>query len=60
MSKHANLSRRVLLQNGLAGGLVLAFPWPLRAAPVNEPEQAARQSNGPVRSERLHPYRQCR
>ena len=40
MSKHANLSRRVLLQNGLAGGLVLAFPWPLRAAPVNEPEQA--------------------
>src|SRR5215831_5346869 len=37
-STHA-LSRRVVLQSGLAGGLVLAFQWPLRAAPVNEPEQ---------------------
>jgi isoquinoline 1-oxidoreductase subunit beta len=46
MSKHANLSRRVLLQNGLAGGLVLAFPWPLRAAPVNEPEQAPDNPTG--------------
>ena len=36
---HAALSRRVVLQSGLAGGLVLAFQWPLRAAPVNEPEQ---------------------
>jgi isoquinoline 1-oxidoreductase subunit beta len=33
------LSRRVVLQSGLAGGLVLAFAWPLRAAPVNEPNQ---------------------
>ena len=46
MSKHANLSRRVVLQNGLAGGLVLAFPWPLRAAPVNEPEQAPDNPTG--------------
>ena len=38
-SMRAALSRRVVLQNGLAGGLVLAFQWPLRAAPVNEPEQ---------------------
>jgi isoquinoline 1-oxidoreductase beta subunit len=38
-STHAALSRRVVLQSGLAGGLVLAFQWPLRAAPVNEPEQ---------------------
>ena len=36
---HAALSRRVVLQSGLTGGLVLAFQWPLRAAPVNEPEQ---------------------
>ncbi len=46
MSTHANLSRRLLLQNGLAGGLVLAFPWPLRAAPVNEPEQAPDNPSG--------------
>jgi len=46
MSTHANLSRRVLLQNGLAGGLVLAFPWPLRAAPVNEPEQPPDNPSG--------------
>ncbi len=39
-SMRAALSRRVVLQNGLAGGLVLAFQWPLRAAPVNEPEQS--------------------
>jgi len=32
-------SRRIVLQSGLAGGLVLAFQWPLRAAPINEPEQ---------------------
>ena len=46
MSKHANLSRRVLLQSGLVGGLVLAFPWPLRAAPVNEPEQQPDNPSG--------------
>jgi len=33
------LSRRDILQSGLAGGLVLAFQWPARAAPVNEPGQ---------------------
>jgi isoquinoline 1-oxidoreductase beta subunit len=38
-SEHAILSRRVVLQSGLAGGLVLAFQWPLYAAPVNQPEQ---------------------
>ena len=32
-------SRRALLKGGLAGGFVLAFHLPLRAAPVNEPEQ---------------------
>jgi isoquinoline 1-oxidoreductase subunit beta len=33
-------SRRGVLKAGLAGGFVLAFHLPLRAAPVNEPEQA--------------------
>jgi isoquinoline 1-oxidoreductase beta subunit len=32
-------SRRTLLKGGLAGGFVLAFHLPLRAAPVNEPDQ---------------------
>ena len=32
-------SRRGLLKGGLAGGFVLAFHLPVRAAPVNEPEQ---------------------
>jgi isoquinoline 1-oxidoreductase subunit beta len=32
-------SRRTLLKGGLAGGFVVAFHLPLRAAPVNEPEQ---------------------
>ena len=45
-STRAALSRRVVLQNGLAGGLVLAFQWPLRAAPVNEPEQPADRPDG--------------
>ncbi|MBV8287933.1 MAG: molybdopterin-dependent oxidoreductase, partial [Hyphomicrobiales bacterium] len=45
-SRHAPPSRRVVLQSGLAGGLVLAFPWPLRAAPVNEPAQATDQPDG--------------
>jgi isoquinoline 1-oxidoreductase subunit beta len=39
-SKHLCFSRRAALQSGLVGGLVLAFQWPLRAAPVNEPEQS--------------------
>ena len=39
-STHTALSRRVVLQAGVASGLVLAFQWPLRAAPINEPEQA--------------------
>jgi len=43
---HAALSRRVVLQSGLAGGLTLAFQWPLRAAPVNEPQQSADRPNG--------------
>ena len=34
--------------NGLAGGLVLAFQWPLRAAAVYEPEQPPDKPNGPV------------
>jgi isoquinoline 1-oxidoreductase subunit beta len=45
-SPRAAPSRRVVLQNGLAGGLVLAFQWPLRAAPVNEPEQPPDQPEG--------------
>ena len=32
-------SRRALIQGGLVGGFVLAFHLPLRAAPVNEPQQ---------------------
>lgn len=32
-------SRRALIRSGLAGGFVLAFRLPLRAAPVNEPDQ---------------------
>jgi isoquinoline 1-oxidoreductase beta subunit len=45
-STRAALSRRVVLQNGLAGGLVLAFPWPLRAAAVNEPVQRPDEPDG--------------
>ena len=45
-STYSALSRRVVLQRGLAGGLVLAFQWPLRAAPVNEPEQSPDNPNG--------------
>jgi isoquinoline 1-oxidoreductase beta subunit len=37
-SMPTTLSRRLVLQGGLTGGLVLAFQWPVRAAPVNEPE----------------------
>jgi isoquinoline 1-oxidoreductase subunit beta len=44
-SAHATLSRRVVLQSGLAGGLVLAFQWPLHAAPVNQPEQPSGHLN---------------
>jgi isoquinoline 1-oxidoreductase beta subunit len=32
-------SRRALIKGGVAGGFVLAFHLPLRAAPVNEPDQ---------------------
>ena len=32
-------SRRALIKSGLAGGFVLAFHLPVRATPVNEPEQ---------------------
>ena len=39
-------SRRRLLKGGLAGGLMLAFHLPLRAAPVNEPEQAPDSTEG--------------
>jgi isoquinoline 1-oxidoreductase subunit beta len=39
MNQQAGLSRRGLLKTSLAGGFVLAFRWPVRAAPVNEPEQ---------------------
>ena len=45
-STHAALSRRAVLQSGLVGGLVLAFQWPLRAAPVNEPEQSPDHPDG--------------
>ena len=45
-STYAAPSRRTILQNGIVGGLVLAFPWPLRAAPVNEPEQQPDNPNG--------------
>ncbi len=45
-STHSRLSRRLVLQSGIAGGLVLAFHWPLRAAPVNEPEQPADHPDG--------------
>jgi len=43
---HAALSRRTVLQGSLAGGFVLGFHWPLRAAPVNEPEQAPDRPDG--------------
>ena len=39
-------SRRALIKTGLAGGFVLAFHLPLRAAPVNEPEQAPDSTAG--------------
>ena len=39
VNQQAGLSRRGLLKTSLAGGFVLAFHWPVRAAPVNEPEQ---------------------
>ena len=47
VNRQTGLSRRGLLKSGLVGGLVLAFQWPVRAAPVNE----AKQSPG-------HPQRQ--
>ena len=39
-------SRRTLIKTGLAGGFVLGFRLPLRAAPVNEPEQAPDSTAG--------------
>ena len=51
-------SRRALMTGALAGGFVLAFRLPLKAA--NEPGAAARQSGRPVRAQCLHPHRSCR
>src|SRR5262249_28053969 len=45
-STRAALSRRVVLQTGFAGGLALAFQWPLHAVPVNEPEQPPDHHDG--------------
>jgi len=39
-------SRRALIKGALAGGFVLAFHLPLRAAPVNEPDQPADSTAG--------------
>jgi isoquinoline 1-oxidoreductase beta subunit len=39
-------SRRALMKGGLAGGFVLAFHLPLRAASVNEPEQPQDSTTG--------------
>src|SRR6202167_5652913 len=39
-------SRRALIKGGLAGGFVLAFHLPLRAAPVNEPDQSHDNPDG--------------
>ena len=39
VNQQAGLSRRDLLRTSLVGGFVLGFHWPVRAAPVNEPEQ---------------------
>src|SRR3984885_2170124 len=36
----SSLSRRALIKGGLAGGFVLAFHLPLRAAHINEPDQS--------------------
>jgi isoquinoline 1-oxidoreductase subunit beta len=39
-------SRRALLKGGLAGGFILAFRLPLKAAPVNEPNQPPDETAG--------------
>jgi isoquinoline 1-oxidoreductase beta subunit len=39
-------SRRALIKIGFTGGFVLAFRLPLRAAPVNEPEQPPDDTTG--------------
>ncbi len=39
-------SRRALIKSSLAGGFALAFHLPLRAAPVNEPEQQPDNTTG--------------
>jgi isoquinoline 1-oxidoreductase subunit beta len=38
-NQKTGVSRRALLNGGFAGGFVLAFHWPLRAAPVKQTEQ---------------------
>jgi isoquinoline 1-oxidoreductase subunit beta len=45
--RQRGVSRRTVLKSGLAGGLVLAFHWPLRAAPVNTPAEPPNHSDGP-------------
>ena len=45
-SMRPSLSRRAVLQSGLAGGLILAFQWPLRAGPVNVPEPTSDHPDG--------------
>ena len=51
-------SRRALVTGALAGGFVLAFRLPVKAA--NEPEQPPDNPAGPVRAQCLHPHRSCR
>jgi isoquinoline 1-oxidoreductase subunit beta len=38
-NQKTGVSRRALLNGGFAGGFVLAFHWPLRAAPIKQTEQ---------------------
>jgi isoquinoline 1-oxidoreductase beta subunit len=46
VNQQAGLSRRGLLKSGLAGGFVLAFQWPGRAAPTDEPERLPDRPEG--------------
>jgi isoquinoline 1-oxidoreductase subunit beta len=46
IEKTSASSRRRVLKGSLAGGFVLAFHLPLRALPVNEPEQAPDSTAG--------------
>ena len=45
-TRRAEVSRRRLLKSGLAGGFVLAFHWPVHAAPVNEPVEPPDHPDG--------------